>query len=52
MCERGQGIKADDELALAMYRKAAESKDADLRQKAQKAIDRLEGFDEDEVPIV
>ena len=48
MCERGQGIKADDDLALAMYRKAAESKDADLRRKAQKAVNRLLGFDDDE----
>ncbi len=52
MCERGQGIKADDDLALLMYRKAAESKDADLRQKAQKAINRLTGFDDDDAPVV
>jgi TPR repeat protein len=51
MCERGQGIKADDDLALLMYRRAAESDDPDLRQKAQKAINRLEGFDDDEGPI-
>jgi TPR repeat protein len=27
MCERGQGLKADNDLALLMYRRAVESKD-------------------------
>lgn len=48
MCERGHGVRADLDLALAMYRRAAESPDADLRQRAQEAVDRLEGLDDDE----
>jgi TPR repeat protein len=46
MCERGQGIAANEELALVMYRKAAQSDEPDLRRKAQKAVNRLLGLDD------
>jgi TPR repeat protein len=48
MCETGRGVRSDRELALQMYRRAAESDDAALREKAQKAIDRLLGLGEDD----
>jgi TPR repeat protein len=48
MCEAGEGVPADKAVALGMYRHAAESDDPVLRQKAMKAIDRLEnGVDDD-----
>ena len=52
MCEIGRGVRADPELALQMYRRAVESDELALREKAQRAIDRLLGLaDDDETPV-
>lgn len=48
MCEYGRGMHSDTDLALQMYHRAAESADDALREKAQQAIHRLEGLDDDE----
>lgn len=52
MCESGRGVRADPDLALEMYRRAVESEEPALREKAQRAIDRLLGLvEDDETPI-
>ncbi|AAK24014.1 conserved hypothetical protein [Caulobacter vibrioides CB15] len=48
MCETGRGVKSDRELALQMYRRAADSDQPAVRDKAQRAIDRLLGLAEDD----